>query len=266
MKKGKRGFTLVEVAIFLAVTGVLFLGVTAGVQTSVYQQRRSDSVQNFIEFLRGVYSEVENVQNDAHKGNSEQAIYGRLVTFGESVNLTGNNIGSEDKNRIFVYTVVGSINSESGQASGKIQDALKDRKMDVRQISDESGTITAGYASEYIPKWGAVINPACSGANCSYEPLKGTLLIARHPNSGTIWTLYRPGTLEVNAAIAGNRSPFDEAVWSSFSYDNNVDFCVNPSGEEGATDRTDVRLIAGARNASGIEQVPDYEGLCGANW
>ena len=44
MIKSKRGFTLIEVAIFLAITGALFVSVAVGVQNSVYQQRISDSV------------------------------------------------------------------------------------------------------------------------------------------------------------------------------------------------------------------------------
>ena len=35
----KRGFTMIEVALFLAITGALFAGVTVGVQNSIFQQR-----------------------------------------------------------------------------------------------------------------------------------------------------------------------------------------------------------------------------------
>ena len=61
MKRIKGGFTLIEVSLFLAITGLLFLGVTIGVQNSIFQQRYNDSVQNFVEFLRSAYSKTENV-------------------------------------------------------------------------------------------------------------------------------------------------------------------------------------------------------------
>ena len=51
----KKGFTLIEVALFLAITGMLFIGIAAGVQNSIYQQKINDSVQGFAEFLRSVY-------------------------------------------------------------------------------------------------------------------------------------------------------------------------------------------------------------------
>ena len=77
MKKGKLGFTLIEVSIFLAITGVLFVGVTVGVQTSINQQRYNDAVQNFMEFLRSTYSSVSNVQSVLGRGNSEKRFMGK---------------------------------------------------------------------------------------------------------------------------------------------------------------------------------------------
>ena len=62
-RRVRRGFTLVEVSLFLAVTGLLFIGIVAGVQGSMSQQRYNDSVQSFAEFLRSAYSQVMNVEN-----------------------------------------------------------------------------------------------------------------------------------------------------------------------------------------------------------
>ena len=56
MKNSRRGFTLIEVALFLVVTGALFAAVTIGVQNSIYQQRQNDAVQNFAEFIRSAYA------------------------------------------------------------------------------------------------------------------------------------------------------------------------------------------------------------------
>ena len=60
MRKNKLGFTLIEVSLFLAITGLLFLGVTLGVQNSIYQQRYNDAVQSFANFLGNIYDEVLN--------------------------------------------------------------------------------------------------------------------------------------------------------------------------------------------------------------
>ena len=83
MSKMRRGFTLIEVALFLAVTGLLFAGVMVGVQNSIWQQRYNDTVQNFANFLRNVYSEVSNPQSSGNGRSEELAIYGKLISFGE---------------------------------------------------------------------------------------------------------------------------------------------------------------------------------------
>ena len=44
MKK-KLGFTIIEVALFLALTGFLFVAIAVGVQNSIHQQRQNDAVQ-----------------------------------------------------------------------------------------------------------------------------------------------------------------------------------------------------------------------------
>ena len=87
MEKVKRGFTLVEVALFLAVTGLLFVGVVLGIQNSLFQQKYNDSVQGFAEFLRSIYSQTANTENTfqedgSSRGQSNLAIFGKLVTFG----------------------------------------------------------------------------------------------------------------------------------------------------------------------------------------
>ena len=78
MKRNKNGFTIIEVSLFLAITGLLFLSVTLGVQNSIYQQRYNDSVQGFVNFLRNVYNEVLNVQSEGN-GRHDKAIYGKMI-------------------------------------------------------------------------------------------------------------------------------------------------------------------------------------------
>lgn len=254
MKKGKLGFTLIEVSIFLAITGVLFVGVTVGVQTSINQQRYNDAVQNFMEFLRSTYSSVSNVQSVLGRGNSEKAIYGKMVTFGESYNLAGDRINPGDA--IFSYTVIGNIgNSESGN----VLQSLKNLDANVVVKNAEGELKIAGLAESYVPRWSSQIEVPCSGDTCEYKPFTGTLLIVRHPSSGTVYTFYSPDVAEVNRGIkegAFNMS-FDD---DSFEMQQ-IDFCVNQNPGV-ASIRGDVRIMKGARNASGVELIPEEEGVC----
>ena len=249
MKKGKLGFTIIEVAIFLAVTGLLFLVVTIGVQSSIYQQRRNDSIQGFMEFLRTTYSEVTNVQNVVEGGGqSENAIYGRLIVFGEDRDFSGE---LNNDNQIFVYTVVGEIPGERKESiETKTLELLDSLNAGVK-ISDG----WAGFPGNYTPRWSAEIQPACKDEDSCFEPLKGMVLIVRHPSSGTINTYFSGKVVQIN---------YDESLsftGSEFSIET-IDFCVNTSGKQEATGRADVRIFEGARSASAIELIPEDESAC----
>ena len=120
---GKRkGFTLIEIALFLGVTALIFLGVAVGVNNSLFQQQYNDSTSSFLEYMRSIYSKVSNPQGFGD-GASESAIYGKLVVFGESVNLKGEPItpGTE----VFSYDVIGKT---AVGGTGDLQEILFNHK------------------------------------------------------------------------------------------------------------------------------------------
>ena len=249
-----KGFTLIEVALFLAITGALFVAVTVGVQNSISQQRYNDSVQNFAEFLRNLYSEVTNVENtETTGGRSESAIYGKLVTFGESKDPSGNDINVDGtKNNIYVYNVVGEIGDG---ISGSAIESLKNRNADVVLPGEIK---TAGNIESYTPRWSSKIE-STEGSTL----FSGALLIIRHPISGIVYTYVKnDGTIEVNKSIAdmkfnNDRTPVLQPLLGdggSFKIEQ-VDFCVNPEGSA-PNNRSDVRVTVGARNASNVNIVP----------
>ena len=249
----KSGFTLIEVALFLAITGALFVGIMGGVQNSIFQQRMNDSVQNFIEFLRTAYSETMNVQS-LGKGQSNNATYGKLITFGESRGLNDENWSGTDndsrRNHIYMYDVIGRIDAEKeiSTTSGALQ-MLKNLGANVMTKEDNEIKLN-GIVESYTPKWGAVIEDKDGGL------FKGSLLIIRHPNSGVVYTFFNNVAIEVNQnRIAGEKL---DADWTTTGFNiGKVDFCINPTGEEGFLNRQDVRIIENARSGSGIELVPE---------
>ena len=258
MKTNKGGFTLIEVSLFLAITGLLFLGVTIGVQNSIFQQRYNDSVQNFVEFLRTAYAKVENVQGYAgsESGRSNRAHYGKLITFGETKDL--NRKDNRGNGTIFIYDVIGDAKCNTGG----LKDAITSLKMCNAEVKRSDGELM-GLAESYSPRWSAAIqstnrNPA--------GLFVGALLITRHPQTGTINTYVHRGnsvgdTVEVNN---GGRLQDKLNENNYFSSKDDVDFCVNPNGNETGSvgSRRDVRIKAGARNTSAIEIATDDDNRC----
>lgn len=285
MSKMRRGFTLIEVALFLAVTGLLFAGVMVGVQNSIWQQRYNDTVQNFANFLRNVYSEVSNPQSPGD-GRSDRAIYGKLISFGQSYGLGG---GEEDKlaageQKIFVYDVVGDVDA-SKVGTGSVTEVLK--KLDANVVIGEKESdqydnwvyaTPAGIVESYSPIWSSAIERTKREDDAEdYNLYKGSILIVRHPKSGTINTLVSDGdddantidgdggVIDVNNTVgtfnSGNGSMESMAAIKSLLTDRldtfkakEVNFCINPYGVgESGTVRHNIRIIKNARNASGVE-------------
>lgn len=270
----RRGFTIIEVSLFLAVTGILFAGITIGTMNSINQQRYSDTVNGFADFLRNVYSQVANPQS-AGKGNSDQAIYGKLITFGEGKMLDGaTNNGAKT---IFSYDVLGDV--EGNKSGNSIVDVLGHLDVSIARIEkkqngtlNETRVVTAGYSESYTPRWDSTIE------GVDYSAKKAAILIVRHPRSGTITTLVLDGTtIEVNDKMA-EASNYVIATGSDGSIidtasaapvraamtlleDNlsgfkiaDIDFCVNPM-DSNQNNRQDVRISANSRNASGVEVI-----------
>ncbi len=229
-KQKKSGFTLVEVALFLAVTGVLFVGIAVGVQNSIYQQRFNDSVQNYVEFLRTIYSGVSNVENNYGAGNSNKAIYGKLVQFGAT---------EEGKNLISVYTVIGDIEETDDENKN---DSVIERleKLGASVVDEESKY--AGIVEEYSPRWSAQIQKPDGNV------FTGSLLIARNPESGTIYTFL--SNTEVDEKNLAEQL-------GNFNNNSDADFCIIPEGVNDLNARRNVRIVKNARNSSGIEVISD---------
>lgn len=246
MKKWRSGFTLIEVSLFLAVTGLLFVGIALGTQNSINQQRSYDSIQNFAEFLKSVYSEVSNPQS-VGDGRSDRAIYGKLITFDEEYDLSGN---KNDRKLIFVYDVIGDVKGNAG--AGEIKTILKGLRANVA-IKNGTETLPAGIVESYVPRWQAEIENV--GDDNQYH---GSVLIVRHPRSGTINTLASDSPVEVNTWIYVERRD-ESSIEKLFAgqldsfFERDVDFCINSSGRESSDKRTDIRIVNNAHNASGVE-------------
>ena len=203
MKKHRRGFTLIEVVLFLGLTSALFLGIAIGVQNSVFQQRYNDSVQSFAEFLRSVYSQVANVQNEKY-GRTGKAIYGKVVTFDVLDEGSDN-----ERNLIKTYNLLGDIrqapveeldmNLETNKCNGtdSVIDRLCALNASIVYKDDDpfiSGTEdpsyhTVGFVETYEPRWDARIQTTTpyNDAN-GYDLFRGIIVITHSPSSGNIST------------------------------------------------------------------------------
>ena len=249
MSKNRRGFTIIEVVIFLAITSIIFMAIILGTRNVMSRQRYNESTQNFTEFLRGVYAKLTSIENHGD-GRSDKAIYGKLITFGESINAAGE---ENVYNEVFVYDIIGDVGGAI--SDDNILDSLKKLNINVVKVNGRDLEY-AGISESYYPRWAVRIE-----RTEDHQLYKGAVIIVRSASTGVINTyvmdeLY--GTIEVNRAIKENsREAIFTNALSHFSNERSADFCLySDDGDLYNGMRRDIRINANSRNSSGVEAVP----------
>lgn len=252
------GFTLIEVMLFLAVTGMILIGVLGGTYANIATQRYNDSVRSFAEFLRQVYSEVISPESIGSSdpdsqdvgSSNDQAIYGKLIVF-----------GLEDEaatDRIYTATIVGDVTPPT-TSNGFIADL---GAANVRLFCGTDDGSFASTVASYTMLWDAQIR------NTSLNQFQGSVLIARSPTSGTIHTAFTNQTFNIRdycqPGSSSASSNFTTALKDTpvdFSTTDDVNFCVL---SDNSTIVRNVRLAADGRNTSAVNilTADDPEAAC----
>lgn len=236
----KKGFTVIEVMLFLAVTGLMLLGVLGGTYSSINRQRYNDAVKSYADFLRGIYAEVISPRSNGSGNSSSQAIFGKVIFF--------DNSGS--KNRIHIATLVGSadIPRDSSDFLQELRSTMNTSDAGIYCSSDDSNSVRS-----YTPLWESSILD--TGKNI----FTGAIIIARSPVSGNVHTVYSSQNYgdpssdcnTVSQAIKNNLS----SASSGFST-TAVNFCVDMFG---VGIKQNVRIAKDGRNSSAIQTLGDSD-------
>jgi type II secretory pathway pseudopilin PulG len=182
----ERGFTVIEVMLFLAVTGLLAVGILVGSGVSIGQQRYRDSVNSLKSFIQEQYSQTTNVANDRAatwtcdttadvetapvgsgqpRGTSDCVLMGRFVTIDASgTKLTASNL-------------VGHRNAGAATGASDVLE-LENYRLGISPINQVNEDVA----------WGAtVVQPKTT------TPMPLSLLIVRSPLSGSVLTFASDG-------------------------------------------------------------------------
>lgn len=243
-KRVNHGFTIIEVMLFLAVTGALTVAVLVGAGVSIGQQRYRDSVNSLKSFIQSQYSEVTNVVNDRAqnwtcdangnatqiqnggevRGTSDCVILGRLVT----VDTTGKALTASN--------VIGNRTSGAPEAESDLEE-LNNYNMTVSSINSEASEVS----------WGAqIVAPRTT------NPQAMSIFIVRSPLSSGVLTFTSDG---VQTDV--------KAMMTVQNRNSARDLCVNPdAGTFTGSKRLEVRINAFAANQSAVSIPPESESVC----
>ena len=220
------GFTIIEVALFLALSSFLMIGIIFGANASISRQRYNDSVNSFADYIRGVYTDVLNVSNDKDPQNADEeagrtatAIYGKLISFGECEDDAGSNCSN---NTIYVYDIVGTAVSSAAVKGGRTIDMLKEK---VKEGGVEANIFNKKFYRmvSYNVPWGGVAGEATANG----KRYRGAVLVVRSPSTGSIRTY----TYTYLASDA-NKYNFHIQTSGARAYDNFLELMGNVSESE----------------------------------
>lgn len=270
-KTEKKGFTILEVMLFLAITGLMLIGVIGGTYSAIASQRYTDSVRSFAEFLRQTYAEVISPETLKEQGGNDNklAIYGKAIIFGAD----GASSDTKD-DHIYTVTLVGSAEVPSTQKTTSSDPATALSDVGLKFLCEGTISGAASTVTNYAIPWQAKVmapkGDTKPDSGAEKEDFKGTVIIARTPGSGAVHTLYakdyQPYGIKENncnsynetGPSAGNDSITKQLSTGKFKY-NAINFCIKEDQSSNTSRMRDIRLAEDGRNTSAISLI-DLDG------
>lgn len=240
----RSGFTIIEVMLFLAITGALTVALLVGSGAAINRQRYRDSINTFKGLIQEQYGQITNVVNSDIE-NKECTKVGSSLFDPDSNNLQprgtsnclviGRFLLVEPKS-VTAYNLIG-LPPDSDTAGDDDSAILR------------SYTIEPEQPETYEIAWDArIVHPQTN------DDATVSVLIVRSPRSGSILTYTADGdyTLSINDMITDENT-------------KQRDFCIDPDENfELARRRLAVRINERAANQSAIEIPLESEGVCGS--
>jgi type II secretory pathway pseudopilin PulG len=235
MAQGEKGFTILELILFIAISGGLLLMVLVATDSVAKRQRFSDSVNSFQSYLQKQYDEVVSGVNIRGMGTIPGCKgYDTAPGTEEKCLLLG---------KLITYTTNGTTNTEMTASYIISQELLPETghegDTDEQKLSYIQPTISTLGETEYELKWGATI----TGMSKSTKPvseLRTTIrriAFMRLPDSSRIVTLFYEG------------NPGDETtrLRQALTADNNI---INPPTGKSPTGRSMPSAVICIRNVN----------------
>jgi type II secretory pathway pseudopilin PulG len=242
--KTETGFTIIETMLFLAVTGLLAMGILVGSGVAIGQQRYRDSVNSLKSYIQQQYSEVTNVVNDRAKtwtcdangnvttgdavssearGTSDCMLLGRFIT----IDATGKALSTAN--------VVG-VRGAGAEAASDIAEITTNYKMSASPVDTTTAEVS----------WGAQVVK-----QKTTTPMPLSILILRSPLSGSVLTFTAEG-VQTNLG----------AMVTAANMSVKRDICVNADLGSFVGKRMEVQIGAYASSQTAIQIPSEGDSVC----
>lgn len=258
------GFTIIEVILFLAITGLLVAGVLASTGGTINSQRYQDSIASLKSTLQTQYTDVTSVSNvrDPNlrcNSNSDVSIGGSTsVPIGQSdCVILGKviRIGATQSS-LTIKDVIGYPNLASLATATNDIDVFRAYGIKAPAVAE-----TYWPSKTYDIEWGSSISRVLvPTAETPAISTNFTILVLKSPVSGMVHTYINSGTAWPDASLSSMISAVNFPRLNSY-----VDMCIDSNGLVNHTAnrrKMAVRLYASATSAAGVETIGDQASTC----
>lgn len=204
------GFTVVEVVLFLAISGLMMIGILAGTGVAINAQRYRDSVNSLVSYVQGVYDRTANTQNDRRDIFSCDVTALTITTTGPGGGTTAGASDCLILGRLLEVSDGGKkITSRPVYAGSLVTTALSDTE--AIKNSKPFTNDTAEAPDAYSPEWDTRLTAV--GTDTALDGLR--ILIVRSPTSGGIRTYVTTASGALSTVVDDiNRKDFTVCVHS----------------------------------------------------
>lgn len=233
---------MIEVILFLAISGLMMLGVIVGVSGSINRQRYDDASSTLLDYMQSQYNLVDNVRNNRPndricnsggfssgsnqvRGTSDCTVAGRLIVSTDGKSIYSRPVYSLTTPLVNATTEVEILNGLS----------LKTAPDDIK--NDDENFELPWQTRVYTDK-----NNKSTSNNFS-------VLIVRLPTNGLTRTYITTNTITDLSSLWSGSTPIQ------------LNICVDTAGLTGAP-ATGAKVIKGAANSNGVQFIPAGEGTC----
>ena len=252
-QKFAQGFTIIEVSFFLTISGLMAVGLLAGMGATINSHRYRDSVMSLQSQLQQEFSRVENIEND-RSGNESCTASANISTIISSYRGTtdcviiGRYIAVEG-DKITSYPVIARPTSSTNNSLDDIA-YLKSHTIKIDQL----------YSLDEGRKWGNTITYSADFGTRKGDTRNVYFLMVRSPKSGSIYS-FSSGTNLKNNSSGLSQMVIDTPAGENFGRSRQI-LCVK---KEGAVSMSNlgVSLEANLANSNGIQVLSnDTEAKC----
>lgn len=242
-RRDTSGFTLIEVMLFLAISGLMLSGLLIAISGTINRQRYQDAVYSFQDYMQGQYNLVTNTINDrstkyqcapgsgiapgdSYVGTSDCTIVGRFVTTSDGSSITS----------VPLYSMSTAYNTTGNEAA-----LLTSMNLGVAP-DDDMGE----YHDNYTMAWNTLLY---ADKNNKAASRSFSMLLVRLPTTSVIHTYIVAKSIPTNKL---------SDIWTGTATTN---LCVD-SNQLISTGSNGVKVTSQASNSSGIQFIAAGKGVC----